>query len=331
MRLGCVIVALVFLAILVALLLSTMWWALDTPPRVHCKYNLKQIGTACQNWASAHWRQWPDVFDATSTHWNDVGNTRTDEWVPGRDPSEPARSEPSDNGMPIQSNTANLWRLIISAGASPAMFVCPDSGRRPPDVVSLYDASADEGGPGFAYGTVRDFRGELYCQYSFQNVLGLYTLTQTCSGHPARFAVVADASPLRRDFWSGAPGGVQRGATDKYLDHEPEFVTRNPAYGGDATEPWCRAGARPKAWELNSPNHNFEGMNVLFLDGHVEWVVHPYCGVGYDNIWLRRKDVPADSIDPANITTLRAANDPASYNGTSTLRVWSQDDSFLVP
>jgi len=327
-RLTSIIFVVALLGILAALIVPTVLNVIADANRAMCQNNLKQICVALQNWASSHRDAYPDVFQSNSTHWNDIGNTRTDEWEPARDPADPPEAEPGDNSMPIQSNTANFWKLILSAGASPDMFICPDSGRRPPDVVRPYEAVGHEDGKGFDYDSVRDFRGEVYCHYSFQNVLGPYTLKQTGSDQPSRLAVAADASPLRRDVWSGAPGGVTRGATDRHLTSEPEF-------GGERetklVKRWREAGARPKAWELNSPNHAFQGQNVLYLDGHVEWNDHPYCGVNHDNIWLRRKDVPVASINPEDLSTLRATNDTTSYDGTSTLAPGTKNDSFLVP
>jgi prepilin-type processing-associated H-X9-DG protein len=315
-RLGCVVVAVVFLAILVIILLPLMM-APPTPAlRTACQYNLKQIGTACQIWAADHRQYWPDIM-RTSKRWDEVGSTRTDTYDPDK-PGDKDRTDgiaPGDTGGEVNSNTANFWALIAYSGASPLMFVCPSTDHIMDDRVVAFDE-------------VRDFRNELYRSYSYQNVLGHYDLLQTGSDQPSLLPVVADASPLRRNFWSGAPGGVTRGATDRHLASEPEFGGERET---ELVKRWREAGARPKAWELNSPNHGFAGQNVLFLDGHTEWTVHPYCGVNHDNIWLRRKDVPVASIDPEDLSTLRATNDPASYDGTSTLPLDARNDSFLVP
>jgi len=313
--LGSIIVAVVVLIILLIILLPNEWTH-ETAYRANCAYNLSTIGKAGRTWASIHRQAWPDVYTEQSTHWHEVGNTRTDAWSPVRDDGEPSKAEPGDNGQPIQSNTANLWVLVAEVGLTPRVFVCPKSDARPDSAVVEYKS-------------VRDFRGEPFCSYSFQNMLGPYTFTETSTAHSSTFAVAADASPMRRDFWSGGPGGgVPIGATNRYLAEKPRFVEE---YDED-TAPWNRQVKHIRQpWELNSPNHKFKGQNVLYLDGHVEWKEHPYCGVNWDNIWLRRRTDVSVPIDPANIETLRAYNDEASYNGQSTLDPKSEDDSFLVP
>jgi prepilin-type processing-associated H-X9-DG protein len=194
---------------------------------------------------------------------------------------------------------------------------------------------------------VRDFRGECFCSYSYQNVLGRFALTAACEA-PGEVAVLADSNPMRRDFWSGpeeeaakkkprkAPGvepspppdtrgtiktRVRHGPTDRKLAEGTKFIQT------EATANWnteVTAVAHP--WELNSPNHAFQGQNVLYLDGHVEWTVHPYCGPRMDNIWLRRRtDVARDPIFD-QILNLREFNDPTSYDGRTSLDVAEKED-----
>jgi len=281
-----------------------------------CANNLSQIGKACQAWAADHRQTFPDAFSEQSNRWYDVGNTRTDQWNPVENEGRPPQSRPGDNGQTVESNTANLWAVLVVAYVeNPEVFICP-SGK----VDGLYEADARLSD----YTTVRDFRGERFCSYSLQNVLGPYVLKS--SGDP-HLAIAADANPMRRDFWSGAPGGgVPIGVTNKKLAERPNFEW------GDNAGPWnkqVRFIRHP--WELNSPNHDFKGQNVLYLDGHVEFQNNPYCGIKFDNLWLRRrKDVTAKP-DGGDIESLRAANDVTSYDGSSTLPQDSREDSFLVP
>jgi prepilin-type N-terminal cleavage/methylation domain-containing protein/prepilin-type processing-associated H-X9-DG protein len=52
-------------------------------------------------------------------------------------------------------------------------------------------------------------------------------------------------------------------------------------------------------WDANSPNHNYEGQNVLFIDGHVIWAAIPTCGLNGDNIYYWDGTDPASSTPPA--------------------------------
>jgi prepilin-type processing-associated H-X9-DG protein len=315
--LGSIIVGIVAVCILAALCIPLLFSILEeTGPRAYCANNLKQIGTACQVWATSHRQAWPKGYGEESTRWDDVGNTRADAWSPIRDDPEPPAREAADNKQPIQSNTASLWLPVAKAGLSPDVFLC-DKAEYAKRETSIRD-----------FTLIRDFRGESYCTYSYQNVLGQYRLHQTAARISTQYAVAADANPMRRDFWSGAPGGgMPVGITNKKLAERPAFCE-----DGEEAQSWNREVKFIRhPWELNSPNHGFKGQHVLYLDGHVEWRTDPYCGTNYDNIWLRRRADVTAAIDPKNIESLRAHNDEASYDGKSTLPENSKDDSFLVP
>jgi prepilin-type N-terminal cleavage/methylation domain-containing protein len=42
---------------------------------------------------------------------------------------------------------------------------------------------------------------------------------------------------------------------------------------------------------MNSQNHNKEGQNVLYNDGHVVWCNNPFVGIDHDNIFTRAGDI----------------------------------------
>ena len=306
---------LALLAIVAGLLLiPALYSALEMANEAACHNNLKQMGMVLQTWATDHRQHWPDVFTEESERWDRVGNTRSAGWDVVNNRPEEEGAEPDDNGEPIQSNTANLWHLVAKAGLPVDIFLCPSAGHLRDDTV-----------PRFSH--VRDFRGAPFVSYSYQNVLGPYEMTQASAHQPSSLAVAADANPMRQDAWSGAPGGgVKSGRTDRALAGKQQFVQSDQAALWNGQIKFIR-----DPWELNSPNHGFRGQNVLYLDGHVEWRLHPYCSTNWDNIWLRRRtDVTAEP-DPTKIETLRACNDTTSYDGTSTLPRDSLEDSFLVP
>ncbi|MBE3069346.1 MAG: type II secretion system protein [Acidobacteria bacterium] len=308
------LVVITIIGMLVGILLPAVYQALELANRASCSSNLRSIGQASSAWATSHRQRWPDVFRTDSTNWDEIGNTRTDTYL--FDEAAPSTGqEADDNNEKIQSNTGNLWRLISSQGLSVDVFLCPSAKHlRDNTVVRFND--------------VRDFRNQLYVSYSYQNVLGPYTLTSTGAAQATEFAVAADLNPMRRDCYSASPSG-QNGVTDNRLAEKLRFEE------SEDSEPWNEelSDGIPEnnAWQLNSPNHKFKGQNVLYLDGHVVWRDHPYCGFRWDNIWLRKKDGVTTTMDPLQLTTIEAYDDDQSYNGTDALPAGSNDDSFLVP
>jgi len=48
---------------------------------------------------------------------------------------------------------------------------------------------------------------------------------------------------------------------------------------------WENPNQLDSPFDSNSPNHGYEGENVLFIDGHVAWSPLPTCGANSDNIY----------------------------------------------
>jgi prepilin-type processing-associated H-X9-DG protein len=59
----------------------------------------------------------------------------------------------------------------------------------------------------------------------------------------------------------------------------------------------------------NSNNHDGDGQNVLFGDGHVEFLQNPFVGVQRDNIFSRAHATLAGNSDPTWTETLKGSKD----------------------
>ena len=78
----------------------------------------------------------------------------------------------------------------------------------------------------------------------------------------------------------------------------------------------------------NSKNHETDGENVLFNDGHCEWSTTAFCGANKDNIYSRAQITPASGGNPAT------QNNPATTNAwplTSNCQPMLDLDSVLIP
>ena len=315
------LVVITILGMLMMLLMPAVWGALEQANKAACASQLKQIGTACQTWAASHRQKWPDQFSgADSKKWDLVGKTRKDWYdvLSGTDVPTDQKAEDDPGVKNIESNTANLWILIPMCGLTIDIFLCPTAGH-------IRDSTVTE------FNKIRDFRAENFVSYSYQNVLGAYTLSGTSALMSTALAVAADCSPLRRDYCTNPTAADSSGdkVTDKKLAEKPKFdETEDEVRQWNVDQPDGVKGP----WELNSPNHKFKGQNVLYLDGHVAWATTPYCGTKYDNIWIMQKaTVTGITLDPRKISSIQAYNDEATYDGQKTLPSSTNADSFLVP
>ena len=59
----------------------------------------------------------------------------------------------------------------------------------------------------------------------------------------------------------------------------------------------------------NSNNHDEDGQNVLYADGHVEFVNQPFVGVQRDNIYTARFNTTTVLAGASNVTTLYSPYD----------------------
>lgn len=227
-----------------------------------CAANLAGIGSASKIYAAADRHlSWPVVPHA--------------KWYPGaygvdyvnrQSPSkflDPGavgwrREEGTTTDLPIApgstaaSTARSFWLLVRGGHAAPTQFVCPSSG----DVANDSVDSA----------SYHDFAGYDNVSYGFQVPYGPTITRANSKGADHRRIVAADKGP----FYSSNSSC-------------PEFV--------DGTGKALRLDADEELWRPhNSPNHESEGQNALFQDGHVEFAQRPTIGIDYDNIFTVIED-----------------------------------------
>ncbi len=111
------------------------------------------------------------------------------------------------------------------------------------------------------------------------------------------------------------------------------FGMEDPGYAEDTNYRW----ASNISWEVphtsddldspfdaNSPNHAYEGENVLYIDGHVAWATEPTAGWNSDNIYYWDGTVP--SVESIFVNGVRVY-DLEATDSYLTLNWWG----FIAP
>jgi len=174
--------------------------------------------------------------------------------------------------------------------------------------VQTYDFNAGETdlGPNAPISTLATELTEF--SYSFHNNMrwkdstASYGITLSNTQDPGK-PMVADRNPYSNNVGarvssiaSGSPfTGLSPGLYRAYYDYDAAKVSMGfgpPLKSGDpkksggtiSTVTDYSIELRNQA-SANSRNHNREGQNVGYLDGHAKWAKTPKCGVDEDSIW----------------------------------------------
>jgi prepilin-type processing-associated H-X9-DG protein len=258
--------------------------------RMTCGTNLSGIGKAMLIYANDYDDELPRA-GGRSTQWTGY----TPDWAAQSRQSAYGLAPDASGGQ--ASITASLYLLVKYAEVTPKSFLCGGSDSR----------TREEGMSEFRRRTYRvpnrnaeliqfwDFGPKpwLHCSYSYHMPYGPYALTT--SAEPG-FAVAADRNP-----WIDSPSAKAR----DFSQFRPDMAPFN--------------GTAEQARNGNTPPHNLDGQNVLFLDSHVEFAKRAFCGLEDDNIYTISSGQtggdplgtpPAVGSQPANAVDAVLVNDP---------------------
>jgi hypothetical protein len=177
--------------------------------------------------------------------------------------------------------SSSLYLLVKYAEVTPKSFLCnKDKG------VKEF-SPADYGVRNLELIALWDFGLEptKHCSYSYHMPYGPYALTTSCE---PGLAVAADRSP-----WVSSPFVKAKDISRFNPDGDREAISNG-----------------------NSVSHQSDGQNVLFMDAHVDFERHSFCGIDGDNIYtfqdgqdIRRGAVPNIKSQPANRLDSMLVND----------------------
>lgn len=181
------------------------------------------------------------------------------------------------------SISASLYLLVKYVEVTPKSFICKADWGIKEFKPSRYGAGSRD------LIDLWDFGDEpwKHCSFSYHHPYGPHALTTACE---PGMAVAADRNP-----WMASPFAKPRDFN--------KFQPRDNVIGT------ARAG--------NAVAHKYDGQNVLFLDGHVNFEMIPYCAVNEDNIYtswdgqdIRRGIPPKLGSQPADRSDSLLVNDP---------------------
>ena len=266
--------------------LFPVWFIIANQPRsvafrMVCGTNLSGIGKAMLMYANDYDDEFPRAGGK-----NGVWSNNTPDWL--ADSQFVAYGLNADGTGGRATISASLYLLTKYEQVEPKRFVCNrDSG-------TTEFKPARYGVPNKELIELWDFGPEptKHCSYSYHMPYGPYALT---TSYLPGMAVAADRNP-----WIDSPFEKARDFSLFKPDVAPFDGTQDDA---------CRG---------NAASHQGNGQNVLFMDGHVEFTRHSFCGINEDNIYTYwdgedkvRGTPPSLGSQPADRLDSMLVNDPA--------------------
>lgn len=266
------------IALLISILLPALNRVRETANRVKCGSNLSQIGKAMLIYANENRDAFPrTTASATlaSTVTYGTGNTTS---ITNANPF----GVTTEGAPAVNDVSASLFLLLRAGDMVPEVFTCPSSSAERWDFGGGINTALNWTN----WNGVAGLKQNL--SYSYQNPFGdtgaISAGFKMRTSMTAEFALVADINP---------------GIT---VNNPPAGLT-----GGVAGVIVTDAASRIRA--SNSGNHDQDGQNVLFADGHVEFVNSPFVGVQKDNIFTARTVTTPNAGGGTTVTTLRSPYD----------------------
>jgi prepilin-type N-terminal cleavage/methylation domain-containing protein/prepilin-type processing-associated H-X9-DG protein len=287
------LVVVAIIALLISILLPSLSRARELSKRTVCSANLRGWGSACKIYSNENDEYWPTVETTT-------GDVKYTEAIGG--PMESDRLNPTNRSSGTVSTTRNFWMLIREGDVTVKLLRCPSSNWDLDDTENL--------------NLYYDFRGQRYVSYGYQIPYPSPDLSRPTENQDPRMAFSADRG------WASGIGPI--------VDVPPAGAQYGTAGTVSITKDTVRSAVKnERDWDiLNSPNHNQEGQNILFQDGHVDWTRTFWSGINFDNIYTNadytKPEITFGTAPEAAVGKTPGENSLGSNKHSNT-------DSFIYP
>ena len=263
------------IALLISILLPSLNKARETANRIKCASNLRQIGQALLLYSNENDNQYPKTLADPATAAQVVYSGQTTAAAPAAaDPFNGTGTKPK-----VNDTTAAYFLLLRTQDITPAVFVCPSSSA----------AKWDFGGAANTAQNFNNWDAATYkrtVSYSFQDP---YTTTAN-QGRGFKFNnTVGSEFGIAADINPGTTPAPTAGGTT-----------------GDNVTGVLVSSASSFQRQSNSNNHNKDGQNVLYGDGHVSFSQTAFCGPQKDNIYTSHTNSQEPSLNTGSSITLES-------------------------
>ena len=303
------LVVVAIIALLISILLPSLSRARELAKRAVCASNLRGIGQGMHIYANDNSEWFPAHFFRNQTVNIGPPTTQGCEYVEtlGLDYNqETSQTTNSQSSHPSRS----LFLLIVGGQQTAGSFICPSSSDEEDDMRNRgnYSDTGDESAAR-AGKTRFDFAGWTRLSYAYQVPYGR-------RGRPretmdSRMPISADKGP----YYTADTNELVTGC----FKDQRDMTVQPPDWSDDATDLIKKSNEEWRPY--NSQNHNQEGQNILFVDGHAAFDKKPIAGVHHDNIYTAIDDYVDQTASLLGVV----ANTGNKYAPLT------QTDSYLVP
>jgi len=279
------------IALLISILLPSLNKARETANKAKCASNLHQLGLAILLYQGDNQQLYPRTIMDTS-------GTPKPTWATGStaatttDPFQPgAAGQESPNDV-----TASFFLLLRNEQLTPAVFVCPSSNAEAWDFGGGSNSAQNWCNWNGTTGMTKNL------SYSYENPFASTTAVSNgwqLKNPDATYAIISDINP-----GTSIPNDVNSKNVKTVLTTDASSNMRM----------------------ANSPNHQQDGQNVLYGDGHADWENSPFCGTQHDNIFTGQ--FGATGAGTGNYPFISGGD---CVKGDTTSSPYDSMDSVLLP
>lgn len=304
------LVVVAIIALLIAILLPSLGKARELSNRSACAANCRGIMQSFNVYAADNGDSYPTVIGAQNAgHYDNTNNGGQNLAIAGSVTGVYTTADACISAMytsgasASQANQAGdimacAWLLVLKNYTSPKQYLCKSD-----PVGSATAASLTQSNNNAFYPNFNGASGQQDFTYSYS-----FAYPWTTSG------TISATSPA-------SPGSWWRNTTDSSLPIMSDMAPLNGSGTNPAAQTPGQTGGAvpsngPKAW--NSPNHQRDGQNVGFADGHAEFLRRADIGQNSDNIFTQNGSSGAGGGGSTNPPNMGSALTSSGSIGSTT-------------